>query len=306
MIKVKDHYFISELGKRANNEDKYGLIEGLIYVVCDGVGGAEKGEIASEIVVNTFIAKYNLLKPPSIDKVIQEAQIQLSKFLSDHPEAEGMATTLTFTHITSEGIEVAWVGDSRVYQFRNGTIKFVTQDHSWVNQALTAGIITAKEAVNHPKSKVITRALQGIHKSVIAERILLTDIQTNDYFLHCSDGVLEAWSDEDLMALFASELSCEQILDRIRKECQIDSKDNFTAIVYQIEEGVSSKKKNIHSSSISFFKFNSASAKPAVWKWLLLGLFIVGLVSFFVNKYKQGDKREEFKNIKTGLKISNN
>lgn len=237
MLKIREQCFISELGKRANNEDNYGLIKGSVYVVCDGVGGAEKGEIASQIVVSAFINAYQADPNASVASVMQLAQHQLTEFLNEHPEAAGMATTLTFSNITSKGVQVAWVGDSRVYQFRKGRIVFVTQDHSWVNDALKAGIISAEEAIGHPKSNIITRAIQGLHKPIVADTVLLTDVQKGDYFLHCSDGVLEAWSDEDLAALFGSLGNCREIIERIKRECLKESKDNFTAIVYQIEEG---------------------------------------------------------------------
>jgi len=150
----------------------------------------------------------------------------------------GMATTLTLSHIRENGIYVAWCGDSRVYQFRRGQIVFKTTDHSWVNEALKSGIITPEEAINHPKSNIITRAIQGTHKPTSAETVLLTDIQQGDIFMHCTDGVLESWNDDDLSALFASENEPEKILQIIKEECSKISKDNFTAIVYLVDEAI--------------------------------------------------------------------
>jgi Sec-independent protein translocase protein TatA len=147
-----------------------------------------------------------------------------------------MATTLTLAHVREDGIYVAWVGDSRVYQFRSGKVHFVTKDHSWVNDALKMGLITKEEAINHPKSNIITRAVQGTYKPVKADSTLITDLQPNDYFLLCSDGVLESWMDEELEDLFANEESCAQLLIQLKLKCEKLSKDNFTAIVFKVED----------------------------------------------------------------------
>lgn len=235
MIIVSNQGCISEFGKRTNNEDNYGLIKGLTYVVCDGVGGAEKGEVASDLTVRCFIEAFKENPYADANIVLKQAEGKISAYVNDNPDAIGMATTLTFSQVREDGIYVAWVGDSRIYHFRNGAIVFKTRDHSWVNEALEAGIIDDEEAINHPKSNIITRAVQGSHKSTVADTALLNDVQKGDLFLHCSDGVLESWDDESLQALFSSEVDPNAILEKINKECAKYSKDNFTAIVYSIE-----------------------------------------------------------------------
>ena len=160
----------------------------------------------------------------------------MDAFLEENQNAIGMATTLTLAQIREDGIYVAWVGDSRIYQFRSGKVNFVTRDHSWVNDALKMGLITKEEAINHPKSNIITRAVQGASKPVKADSKLIKDLLPNDYFLLCSDGVLESWTDEELEDLFSSELSCAQILNQIKLKCEKLSKDNFTAIAFKVED----------------------------------------------------------------------
>lgn len=227
---------MSELGKRTNNEDSLGFIEGKLYVVCDGVGGAEKGEVASEIVVNTLLETEKNGGLFSARQGIKLAEERMSQYISDSPEFLGMATTATILHVRAGGILVAWVGDSRIYQFREGKIVFKSRDHSWVNEALDAGILTPEEAINHPKSNIITRAVQGTHKPVVVEEKFITDIRKNDHFLLCTDGVLESWNDSDFEALFNENLPTEQLCDKIRIECISTSKDNHTAIILKIED----------------------------------------------------------------------
>jgi protein phosphatase len=176
MIKISTVRYISEIGKRQNNEDNYGFDNGN-FVVCDGVGGSEKGEIASEITVRCFLEAFKKNDSVNVNDVLKEAENKLSAYIAEHPEAIGMATTLTFSQIKDDCIYVGWVGDSRVYQFRNGKILFKTTDHSWVNEALKAGIITEEEAVDHPKSNIITRAVQGSHRPTTADTVYLHDIQ---------------------------------------------------------------------------------------------------------------------------------
>lgn len=236
MIKIINQGFISELGKRANNEDNCAFIKGSTYVVCDGVGGSEKGEIASELVSKYFAEAYESNPLADANVVLKNAEAKLSNYIVNNPDAMGMATTLTFSQIRDNGIYVAWVGDSRIYQFRKGQIIFKSTDHSWVNDALKAGIITNEEAVNHPKSNIITRAIQGSHKPTTADTRLLTNIQKGDLFLQCSDGVLESWNDVDLQALFLAIIDPDKILEKLKMECEQHSKDNFTAIVYSIED----------------------------------------------------------------------
>jgi serine/threonine protein phosphatase PrpC len=236
MIKVNNANFISELGKRNNNEDNCAINPNKTYIVCDGVGGSEKGEVASDLVVREFIYQFNNNDAIDANEAIRYVEDKLSEHITQHPETMGMATTLTLAHLKNDSVYIAWCGDSRVYQFRNGNIVFKTIDHSWVNEAVKAGIITKEEAINHPKSNVITRAIQGSHKPVSIEDVTLTDLQVNDTFLLCSDGILESWSDDDLIALFTSEKNVDEILNKIKGECALHSKDNFTAIVFKLDE----------------------------------------------------------------------
>lgn len=234
MIKIKAQNNFSELGRRSNNEDNYGFIEGSTFIVCDGVGGAEKGEIASEIVVSTFLNAYKSDIFTTAQSAVATAEHSLSEYIEKNPESQGMATTLAFLQVRPSGMYAAWVGDSRIYQFRNGQIIFQSRDHSWVNEALDAGILTPEEAVNHPKGNVITRAIQGQYKPVEVEDKFLPNVQTDDVFLLCSDGVLEAWSDEDLSALFGQSNELTDLENALKSECAKQSRDNHTAIILKV------------------------------------------------------------------------
>jgi hypothetical protein len=200
----------------------------------------------------------------------------------------------TFSQIRPNGIYLAWVGDSRIYQFRNGVIIFKTTDHSWDNDALKAGIISANEAINHPKSNIITRAVQGNHKPTTADTRLLTDVKKGDLILHCSDGVLESWDDDSLKALFSSENEPKAILEIIKKECNVNSKDNFTAIVYKIEDASIIKTQSSNQPTATFIDAipldknefiankNTSASVNGVMKVKILGLPLFAWLCFFI------------------------
>ena len=236
MIRLGHISSLTGIGRRNNNEDSFRIGENGVFVVCDGVGGVEKGEVASEIVADTFLSVYKEHPAAEPDFVLREAEKALSAHIEANRDSMGMATTLTFSQVRPEGILVAWVGDSRVYQFRKGSILYVTKDHSWVNEAVDSGILTPDEAIGHPKSNVITRAVQGLLKPTRADQVLLSDLMTGDCILHCSDGVLEAWDDNDLSALFNSNDDLDEIVNQLKSYCENESKDNYTAIVYRIDD----------------------------------------------------------------------
>lgn len=305
-VSIKNQSFFSEVGKRANNEDNGGWNEGSTYVVCDGVGGNERGEIASEIVTSTFLQIYKENPLTPVNFAMQLAEAKLTDYIAQNPDSMGMASTLVMASVQPNGLLVAWVGDSRLYQFRNGQVVFKTTDHSWVNEALAAGILTPEESIYHPKSNVITRAIQGEHNSVEAQEVWLNDIKKNDCFLLCSDGVLEAWSDEDFGVLFANMDDVESIANKIKDECLHTSKDNYTAIIFKIEEGQSIEFSNINTdmeNGEELFEKNKTqfSTKPKhqpqkkkvnYKKLLYLLLIIVGVLILSKMLFK-GDKKPE-------------
>ena len=234
MIKIQEQAFISEVGLRSNNEDKCGYLPESTYVVCDGVGGLDKGEIASEIVCSSILDSYAQDSNCSIDWALPLAESRLASYLESNQNSQGMATTLTLAQVREDGIYLAWCGDSRIYQFRSGKIHYVTKDHSWVNEAVDLGLITLEESINHPKSNIITRAVQA-SKPVKADTKLITDLLAEDYFLLCSDGVLESWDNSELEDLFLLGETPTAIVSKLKLKCEKLSKDNFTALVFKIQ-----------------------------------------------------------------------
>ena len=311
MIKIKEEIFFSEIGKRENNEDNGGWNSQYIYVVCDGVGGHSKGEIASEIVVKTFLNFNTADELTPISKTLETAESRISDYILENPDSKGMGTTLSLIQIQENGINVSWVGDSRIYQFRNGDIVFQSRDHSWVNEALDAGIINEQEAINHPKSNIITRAIQGGHNPTKAQEKFLTDIQVNDCFFLCSDGILETWSNEDLCALFTSNNNLSEIAEILKKECAQSSRDNHTAILVKIEAVEINKTANIINTELDDEIDNSNNIKDSETiskegfiksKLFLASMFIVVIIIgifIFKSNSNESDKNQDLKTPNT-------
>jgi protein phosphatase len=274
-INVSAFNYYSSIGKRTNNEDNYGVIPNEIFVVCDGVGGSQKGEKASEIVVDGILENYNKNSSISIYEVISEIEKKMTVYQNTFPESVGMSTTLVFLQNLKDSINIAWCGDSRVYQIRNGKIIYQTLDHSWVNEAVKAGIISHEEGINHPKRNVITRAIQGAHKIANIEETSIHNVMDNDYFLLCSDGVLESLNDDDIENLFNTNQNTESIIDAIKQACFDTSRDNNTAIVLKIKTEETIKKSRINGNYILLF----------ISILVVVLYFVVSILSKESNKY---------------------
>lgn len=244
-ITIGKPWAVSEKGGRQNNEDSiYPLPETVntnqnLFLVCDGVGGAEKGEIASSLACEAFYTYFSTflegeVSEDIISKAIRYAEARFDEYILAHPEAKGMATTLTMAFIGSGGITLAHVGDSRIYLFRNGEIMYQTEDHSLVNTWVKLRKITKEEAIRHPQKNVILRAIQSTERPTEADVRLLTDIQAGDYIFMCSDGVLERLTDEKLAEIFVSN-SPEEIKNSILALCSGKTRDNFSFYIIPIQ-----------------------------------------------------------------------
>ena len=236
MITIKKENYFSEPGRCSANEDSFAYIPGSTYLVCDGTGGTNKGDVASQIVVKSFVENFRSVPNSSVDHVLRLTESLITKYVSEHPDSEGMGSTLAFAQIRNDGVYIAWIGNSRIYQFRNGELIYFTADHNWSGEAIRAGILTPEEAVNHPKSEIVTRLIQGTHKATRAESGLLTDVKRGDVFLLCSDGVAEAWSNEELVALFKFSGDLDELRAQLISKCSQYSDDNYTGIILQVHD----------------------------------------------------------------------
>lgn len=240
-------YSIHELGQRPNQEDslfpEVPTIKDRLFILCDGMGGHAKGEVASSTVckaISDSIRSHWNPNEPLSDQLLQQAISAAYDALDakDGSEERKMGTTLALLCLHADGATVAHIGDSRVYQFRPGQgVVFRTQDHSLVNDLVKIGEITEEEAMHHPQKNVITRAMQP-HQPQRAKADIahLSNIKSGDYFYLCSDGMLEQTSDDNLVNIitksgFSNQEKKNQLLHLTK-----DNSDNHTAHLIYISK----------------------------------------------------------------------
>lgn len=237
-----------QMGGRGNQEDsRYPDVDIIpagqrVFIVCDGVGGCDNGEVASQLVASimgTQLEKANLdmeLTDDQLLDALDEAYIALDNAAtSDHDE---MGTTLTLLCFHAGGATMAHIGDSRIYHIRPGEgILYRSDDHSLVNQMVHNGQLTPEEAVNHPQSNVITRCMSPTaadQRRSMATVFHTANIEAGDYVMLCSDGVLHCMSDDELVALLEGDGSDEAKAHEMASR-SAGSSDNNTAWLVRVE-----------------------------------------------------------------------
>jgi protein phosphatase len=266
-----------EIGKRENIEDAYYISScHSLCIVCDGVGGNQKGEEASRIAAETlgkFLknATLNTFEQELI-MAIEETQKAMQSYVSKVSEASQMATTVVLAKIFRDENQVvfAHIGDSRAYLYRNNDFVFKSEDHSLVNELIRSGFISENEAETHPQRNVITRSLNPNKSS--SPDITWCNIQLGDKILLCSDGVLESWQDESLKNLFRENESPIFEIEQLKKQCLLYSKDNHTAIVVHIQ-----KEQEENTTMPPQKKQSQTNPKKWLYFFIAIAIFIIAL-----------------------------
>jgi protein phosphatase len=238
---------IYELGQRANQEDFiYPSGTGLqltsdLYILCDGMGGHEKGEVASETVCRTMSAY--IKSHPREDGLFDETDFQKALDAAyDALDAEDtsaekkMGTTLTLVKYHAGGCFIAHIGDSRIYHIRPATrtVLYVTRDHSLVNDLVQLGELTPEQARHSKQKNIITRAMQPHqNRRDPADCCNLTDLQPGDFIYMCSDGMLEISRDADIVEILSKDAPDSEKIEVLRNLTR-DNRDNHSAFLIRI------------------------------------------------------------------------
>lgn len=246
-------YTIHELGQRSNQEDSvfpeagFSSTDG-IFIVCDGMGGHEAGEVASSVVCDTLSAHPELSFEDSLALAYDALDTK------DNGASRKMGTTLAYLRVFDDYAFVAHIGDSRVYQVRPSEKRliFVTRDHSLVNELVAIGEITPEETRTHPQKNVITRAMQPGNGRAQAEIHLLNDVQPGDWFYVCSDGMLESMDDDNIVSVLSMRVSDGRKM-KIFKSVTSNARDNHSAHLIKIVEDKGGIRSFIHK-SLPFIK----------------------------------------------------
>ena len=202
---------VSDKGrKRPSNEDSFGYsVEHGVYLVCDGMGGAAAGEIASSLAVDEVMRLMTAREPGKpLDEVIEEAISTANEAIfsrsQTNPRLNGMGTTLVSVVAEDRRVRVINIGDSRCYRLRSEHLEQISQDHSLVDEQVRLGRMTPAEALRSPLRNVITRAL-GTQSHVTPDVFELA-AEPGDLFLLCSDGLTRELPDLTIEALLSEGL----------------------------------------------------------------------------------------------------
>ena len=239
--------YIYELGRRSNQEDSLfpaaakATADDRIFVVCDGMGGHEFGEVASSIVCETIAksaSKHQVADNVFTDDHFQQVLDEAYDALDDSgKDKKGMGTTLAMLVFHRGGCLSAHIGDSRIYHFRpaTGEILYRSRDHSLVNQLYETGEISRREMRTSKKKNLLLRAMQPQQPArTVADLVHITDIKPGDYFLMCTDGMLERYDDDDLLDILTSDADDKRKIELLR-EGTARNADNHTCYLIHVE-----------------------------------------------------------------------
>jgi protein phosphatase len=240
MLRVAEEFHATHTGqqRRANEDSMYARAP--LFAVADGMGGAQAGEIASRIAVETLGAGV----PDAVDGqtledrlagLVREANGRIHELSRSDDRRAGMGTTMTAVLVGEDDVTIAHVGDSRAYLLRDGTLDRLTRDHSLVEELVQQGKLTPEEAHTHPQRSVITRA-------VGPEARVEVDTQTSpardgDVFLICSDGLTTMVGEPEIAGMIEGAASLEEagraLIDAANAA---GGRDNITVVLFRLED----------------------------------------------------------------------
>lgn len=255
-ITIRQPKSFSEIGRKDNQEDflwpnPLTVTTGnRVFVMCDGVGGQECGEVASQTAataLGSYLTEHyptgGIVTKADFEEALSYAYNEMDKV--DNGAVRKMGTTMTCLVLHRGGALVAHIGDSRIYHVRPSLaskegrtgIIYQSADHSLVNDLLRAGEITEEEAVNFPQKNVITRAMQPhLERRYKADIYEIDDVQGGDFFFLCCDGVLEQLTNDKLGEILANEgLDDDAKISAIKAVCDGNTRDNYTCWLVPIE-----------------------------------------------------------------------
>jgi protein phosphatase len=238
MLRIDDQAFRSDTGRQRNaNEDSF-FVRAPIFVVADGMGGAQAGEVASRAAADAFDVDLPDGPPERVlRETIAAANRRIHELARADPSRAGMGTTLTAAIVNAEREEVAigHVGDSRAYRLRGGRLEQLTRDHSLVEEMRRKGQLTDAQAEDHPQRSIITRAL-GPDPEVEPD-VHTVPAAPGDVFLICSDGLTTMLGEEQIAKLLGGATSLEAGVRALVDEAnRAGGRDNITALAFRLED----------------------------------------------------------------------
>ena len=238
---------MSDIGRcRKNNEDAYYISAGddpaeNVYLVADGMGGCNAGEVASSSAIEAFLEHFwkemqhaeNEDLPDLLTGAMTEANRVVYEKSNSEREFAEMGTTMVAAAVRGDKVYVSHVGDSRAYLFRKNALMLLTTDHSYVMELVKTGMITKEEAVDHPKRNIITRAI-GIRDFVEADTTI-RPVKQGDLLLLCTDGLSGMLRDIEIGEILERKMPVEDKAKLLVAEAnRKGGQDNISLILVEI------------------------------------------------------------------------
>ena len=222
--------------QRRDNEDS-AFARSPLFVVADGMGGAQAGEVASRMAVEAF--QRGLPPEGSPEQRLadraQDANRRIYEISRSEHERAGMGTTLTAVYLNDSELAIAHVGDSRAYLFRDEKLSRLTQDHSLVEELVRRGKLTEEQAAEHPQRSIITRAL-GVDPQVDVDTFTHS-VRAGDVVLLCSDGLTSMVSENKITAILDNEADLNRAAERLIEEAnEAGGRDNIAVVLFRLED----------------------------------------------------------------------
>jgi len=237
MLRAADTVAQTDTGRQRRDNEDSAYARAPVFVVADGMGGAQAGEVASKIAVEVFeqgVPDGGSPEERLADRA-REANKRIHNLSKTQHERAGMGTTLTAAYLEDSELAIAHVGDSRAYLFRDGELKMLTQDHSLVAELVQRGKLTEEQAAEHPQRSIITRAL-GPEPTVEVDTVTYP-VRAGDVLLLCSDGLTSMISDEQVASVLSSTNDLNAAAQALIDEANAaGGRDNITVVLFRLEE----------------------------------------------------------------------
>jgi serine/threonine protein phosphatase PrpC len=237
MLRAAETTCKTDTGRQRRDNEDSAFARAPVFVVADGMGGAQAGEVASRIAVETFEPGLPDAGSPEerLAQLVREANHRIYERSRTEHESAGMGTTLTAAYLDHGALAIAHVGDSRAYMLRGGALRRLTQDHSLVDELVRRGKLTEAQAAEHPQRSIITRAL-GPEPEVEVDTWSYP-AQEGDVLLLCSDGLTSMISEDRVTEILTGAETLDQAADKLIAEAnEAGGRDNITVVLFRVEE----------------------------------------------------------------------
>jgi protein phosphatase len=237
MLRATETICKTDTGRQRRDNEDSAFARAPVFVVADGMGGAQAGEVASRIAIEAF--EQGLPDSGSPEDRLADRVREANRRIYDRSRVEsgraGMGTTITAAYLGDGNLAIAHVGDSRAYLFRDGSLQRLTQDHSLVDELVRRGKLTEQQAAEHPQRSIITRAL-GPEPDVEVDTWSYP-VRAGDVLMLCSDGLTSMISEERVKEILASAETLAQGADTLIEEAnEAGGRDNITVVLFRLEE----------------------------------------------------------------------